>query len=336
MRSLRPAVAAVALASLVLAGCGGGDDGGAADENTDNPGTSTASQEPDTWPLTGLELADGKSAERKHPVLVAKIDNTPASSPQIGLGSADLVVEELVEGGLTRLAAFYYSELPTRVGPIRSMRASDIGIVSPVEGQMVTSGAAPQTIARLNSAGVKFHQEGRSVGFSRESGRSSTYSVMADLAAIAKDSRVAATRPTDYLPWGEATDLPKGQKAAQFTANFGSRSTSWIFEGGTYRNQNTFAADGDEFLADTVLVLSVEIGDAGYTDAANNPVPETKLEGTGPAALFHNGRMVRGTFTKSGLDGTISLQTKAGDIVVPAGKVWIELVPVSNGGVTVG
>ena len=65
--------------------------------------------------------------------MVAKIDNTYASAPQIGLGEADMVVEELVEGGLTRLAAFYYSEIPGDVGPVRSMRASDIGIVSPVK-----------------------------------------------------------------------------------------------------------------------------------------------------------------------------------------------------------
>lgn len=334
MRSLRPAVAAVALASLVLAGCGSDDSG--SDDKTDTAGAPTASAEPDTWPLTGLELSGDKSAARNHPVLVAKIDNTPASSPQVGLGSADLVVEELVEGGLTRLAAFFYSKLPTEVGPIRSMRASDIGIVAPVDGQMVTSGAAPQTIARLKQAGVAFHQEGQSTGFRRDSGRSSTYSVMADLAAIAKAAKVEAARPEDYLPWGDAADLPKGQKATSFTASFGGKSTAWTFEGGKYHNQSTFAADGDEFLADSVLVLSVQVGDAGYRDPAGNPVPESKVEGSGPAVLFHQGRMIRGTFTKDGVDGSIELQTKAGDLIVPAGKVWIELVPASNGGVTVG
>ena len=45
-------------------------------------------------------------------MIVTKIDNTSSSAPQVGLGSADLVVEELVEGGFTRLAAFYYSEVP--------------------------------------------------------------------------------------------------------------------------------------------------------------------------------------------------------------------------------
>ena len=92
--------------------------------------------------------------------MVAKIDNTASSAPQLGLGSADLVVEELVEGGMTRLAVFFYSDIPGAVGPVRSMRASDIGIVSPVEAQVVTSGAAPVTINRISQAGIKFFGEG--------------------------------------------------------------------------------------------------------------------------------------------------------------------------------
>ena len=52
--------------------------------------------------------------------MVTKIDNTSSSAPQLGLGSADLVVEELVEGGMTRLAVFFYSDIPGdgRPGPL--------------------------------------------------------------------------------------------------------------------------------------------------------------------------------------------------------------------------
>ncbi|MFS3128706.1 DUF3048 domain-containing protein [Nocardioides sp. Bht2] len=329
---MRSAVVTAVLASLVLAGCGGGDDKDGSGAKPESPAASTPA-EPDTWPLTGLELPEGKSADRKHPVLVAKIDNTASSAPQVGLGKADLVVEELVEGGLTRLAVFFYSQLPKQVGPIRSMRASDIGIVSPVDGQMVTSGAAGQTIARLNKAGVKFHQEG-APGLSRESSRRAPYNVMADLSVVAKNAKVPAARPTDYLQWGTAAELPKGQVGKNVSASFGSHTTTWAFADGGYHNQNTYAADGDEFVADSVLVLKVRIGDAGYRDPAGNPVPETMLEGKGQAILFHNGRAIRATFEKDGLDGTIQLSTKKGSIKVPAGKTWIELVPADRGEVT--
>ena len=70
-------------------------------------------------------------------MLAVKIDNSSSSAPQVGLGDAGMVVEELVEGGMTRLAVFYYNDVPSEVGPVRSMRATDIGIVSPL-GQLVT------------------------------------------------------------------------------------------------------------------------------------------------------------------------------------------------------
>ena len=118
---------------------------------------------PALWPLTGLEV-DGDIP--KHPVLVTKVDNTSSSSPQVGLGSADMVVEELVEGGMTRLAAFYYSKVPKVVGPVRSMRASDIGIV-PTGAHVITSGAAAITLARINKAGHPVRHRGRQRRLSR-------------------------------------------------------------------------------------------------------------------------------------------------------------------------
>ena len=121
--------------------------------------------------------------------------------------------------------------------------------------------------------------------------------------------------------------------AASFS---GGHTTNWRFEGGTYVNENTYAAAGDEFPADTVVVLRVKVGDAGYRDPAGNPVPETQFKGKGQALIFHGGRLVRGSWSKDGLDEPIELSTKAGELTVPAGHTWIELVPIDGGDVTFG
>jgi hypothetical protein len=320
-------VSLLTVLTLGLAACGGGDE-----ESSDEPqGVAEAPAEPETWPLTGLEAGDGK-AEQDHPVLVVKMDNTEASAPQKGLGSADLVVEELVEGGVTRLAAFYYSDIPGVVGPVRSMRASDIGIVAPVDATMVTSGAAQVTIGRIKKAEIPFVQEG-APGFKRDETRSAPYNLFADLGTVAKETEDGkAARPDDYLPWGNADELPKGKPASSLTADFGSHATSWAFRDGGYVNENSFSADGDEFPADSVLVLRVDVGDAGYLDPAGNPVPETKFEGKGDALLFHDGKVVKGTWSKDGAQGAINLSAAGGELTVPAGRVWIELVPNDNKG----
>ena len=205
MRDARQLIRITALLtalSLGLAACGGDDKEGDGGSSDDPKSVASKKDEPATWPLTGLPVDGGGSAEQDHPVLVLKLDNTEASAPQQGLSHADLVVEELVEGGITRLAAFYYSDIPADVGPVRSMRASDIGIVSPVDGAMVTSGGAAQTVERITDAGIRIFNEG-SPGFYRESTRSAPYNLFTDMGKVAKASEDGKDAlPDDYLPWG--------------------------------------------------------------------------------------------------------------------------------------
>ena len=328
-RSLALALAA----SLVLAACG--DDKKEEGSEPESQPVASAGELSQTWPLTGLDVSGEDAAVQNHPVMVVKIDNSHSSAPQEGLDAADLVVEELVEGGSTRLAAFFYSDIPDVVGPVRSMRASDIGIVSPVGATVVTSGAAAVTINRIKDAGIEFFAEG-SEGFFRDSGRSAPYNLMTHLQeTTAAASTDEEGRPVDYLPWGDAKDLPAGQPAATLNAIFsGGHTSTWHFKGGQYVNDNSNADPAAQFPADTILVLRVQVGDAGYTDPAGNPVPETKLEGTGPAMIFHGGRLVRGTWSKDDLVSPIILSTKAGELTVPAGHTWIELVPADGGDVT--
>ena len=85
-----------------------------------------------------------------------------------------------------------------------------------------------------------------------------------------------------------------------------------------------------------MIVLRVKVGDAGYRDPAGYPVPETKFTGRGAAIVFHDGRMVRGTWTKNGLGAVPTLRTAAGPLEIPPGKVRIELVPNDGGDVRVG
>lgn len=322
--------AASLAATILLAGCSGdeptpsGDSGASSAEESEAPA-------PVLSPLTGLEM-DGKSPD--HPVLVTKIDNTGSSAPQEGLGSADMVVEELVEGGVTRLAAFFYSDLPEEVGPVRSMRASDVGIVAPAKATVVTSGAAGVTIQRIKDAGIPFYGEG-SPGVFRDDARSAPYNLFANLVDLAETTK-GPREPEPYFDFGTAKDLPRGQRATSISANFGNHTSTWAFQKGGYVNTNSRAAEGDRFDADTVLVLRVKVGDAGYKDPAGYPVPETKFEGTGQALLFHGGEVVKGTWSKEGLEGHLTLRGKGGEVTVPAGRTWVELVPAVDGDVTYG
>lgn len=324
----RAGVLGVVLAlSLSLSACGGDDKKATDDEPTNTAGTIQLNGQ---WPLTGEKL-EGDLPD--HPVYVVKIDNTSSSAPQIGLGSADMIVEELVEGGLTRLAVFFYSDVPDNVGPVRSIRASDIGIVKAVHAVMVASGGAPVTARLLGQAGVKTMTEGAE-GFYREDSRSAPYNLMMHLDKAKADKWKP---PTDtYLPFGDESDFTGTQPVRKMSVSFsGGHTTDWEYTDKGWVRPDSNADPKDDFLADSVLILRVRVGDAGYKDPAGNPVPETKFVGRGKATLIHGGKAVNCTWIKRFKGAAIKLVGPGGDeIKVPAGHTWIELVPAATGKVT--
>jgi hypothetical protein len=333
-RTARPVQRTAAAAALLLAagasltGCGGDE------EATPEGGTSasgeTVADGPVLNPLTGLELEE----QPARPVLTVKMDNSTASAPQVGLSGADLVTEELVEGGITRLAVSYYSEIPKNVGPVRSMRATDIGIVQPLKATLVTSGGAAVTADRINEAGIRVINE-KGTGFYREPSRSAPYNLFNKLTEVS-DKLKPVDPPEPYLPFSDEGSLPAGKPATGLSAVFSQgHTTSFTFADGVWTNTNSNAADGDTFEPETVLVLRVQVGDAGYTDPAGYAVPETKFTGAGAAQIFHDGEVVTGRWVKDGLDQTISLEVGGEEVTLPAGQVWMELVPAKGGSVQV-
>jgi len=304
-------------------------------------GSSSSTKKPDAqaseggntfsavWPLTG-EPVTGKLP--KHPIVAVKIPNTAESSPQAGMADADMVSEELVEGGITRLAVFFDSKIPDLAGPVRSMRASDIPIVRPLRATIVSSGAAPVTLNRLTRAGVPFLTGG--TGYFRDSGRIAPYNLMVHLKDLVKSLRPVKKAATPYLPWGEESDFTGTAKARSIAVKMSSfRTSQWKFAGNHYVNTNSYAPTGQQFLPDTIVVLRVHEGDAGYLDPAGNPVPETKMTGTGKVFVFHNGKVQRGTWSKASVDAQLELKTKAGaEMKIPAGHTYIELTPVDKDG----
>jgi hypothetical protein len=321
--------AVLAASALLLTACGGDKKPGETEDPADPQGTGEQSTLSRINPLTGERLG----AAPRRPILAFKIDNS-GHGTQIGLGKADMVVEELVEGGITRLAAFYYSKVPHRAGPMRSMRATDIGIVQPLKAVLVASGGAGVTVKRVHQAGIRTITEG-APGFYRGQGYA-PYNLFMDVDKLVRPMKALGRTPSPYLPFGDK-GMPKGKPAKRFTAVFStSSSSSFELRKGRYVNTDSNASAGDDFVPDTVVVLRVEVGDAGYRDPAGFPVPETKFTGRGAAVVFHGGRMVRGTWVKNGYDAVPTLRTAAGPLELPPGKVRIELVPRSGGDLRIG
>jgi hypothetical protein len=265
-----------------------------------------------------------------------KVDNSAGARPQDGLSAADLVVEELVEGGLTRLAAMYYSALPRAIAPVRSVRTSDIGIVAPTGGVLVGSGGARRVLTTLHNAGLTVVTEGAR-GFSREQSRRAPYNVVVDPTKLMAEVTKLHPPTQSYLPWAsDGAKLTPGASASSVTVRFSAaHTTRWAWTGARWRRVDDSAAEGDRFMPDNLLVLRVALRDAGYRDPAGNPVPETVLAGSGDAILLTKGQSFKARWSKSGADRPLAFTDSSGtSLLIPPGRTWIELVP-KTGDVTV-
>jgi hypothetical protein len=321
--------------SLTVAACGGDDDEPTAESTTtpaQSPATAGAVMLNGMWPLTG-ETLEGSLPD--HPVYAVKIDNSSSSAPQVGLGSADMIVEELVEGGITRLAVFYYQDIPKTVGPVRSARASDIGIVKPVNATLVASGGARPTIRRLDASHIHTVTDG-ATGFYRETSRYAPYNLFMSLDKLAGEPDKGWKPPTrTYFEFGSADDFAGQIPVTRMDAVFsGGHTTEWAYSDKGWTRPNSYATAGDDFVADNVVLLEVKVGDAGYLDPAGNPVPETDFSGTGKGYLVHGDHAVKVTWRKGLKQSQLRLTADGEEITVPAGHTWIELVPADSGSIS--
>ncbi|MCW2830021.1 MAG: hypothetical protein JWP31_713 [Aeromicrobium sp.] len=341
-------IAAATVVALTATACSSSSSSDSPEPKGAGATTSKAAKLVERSPLTGRALRDGRPG---NPVFVVKIENTDGGAPQYGLDQADLVIEELVEGGLTRLAAFYYSRLPSRVGHVRSLRTSDIGIAGPVGGQIVASGGAGGAFGKVKGAGITvFSEDAGAPGFSSDPAKSRPYNRLINLKTVAKKARAGRINGP-YFPWtprAGATDAaapakakatkPAAKRATSATVRFSnSTATAWSLKKDKWVRTNGHAAAGSDFEANTLIVLFCRVGDAGYTDPAGNPVPETVFEGRGDAKVFDGNTVTDVTWIKPSLDKGLRFRTADGSVfTIDPGKVFLELVPKGAGSVQVG
>ena len=101
------------------------------------------------FPLTGLALPEGM-AQAPRPIAIL-VDNTREAYPQWGISNAQVVVEAVTEGGVTRLMCLYdqVSDIP-KTGPVRSVRDMFLQLSMPLNAIPVHIGASSFAYNFLN------------------------------------------------------------------------------------------------------------------------------------------------------------------------------------------
>src|SRR3984957_18603262 len=183
--------------------------------------------------LTGLP--DPTAVTKRRSALTIKIDNTPEAHPQYGIDKADVVYEEIVEGGITRLAAIFNSNLPLKVGPVRSVRRTDRQIVFPIRGIFAFSGGAQYAVSSIETAPVKLIDESNAGGaMFRDPTRPPPHNLFANAVALMRNS-VEVYSPPALFTYAAHEALPVGAPVGSFTVNFLSGfAVSYQWDGKTH------------------------------------------------------------------------------------------------------
>jgi len=333
MQGRRPVLVLAVLAASTLAasGCGGG---GRSTASTTVPrgGATTTTAPAPTAPLTGLPDRSGASQHR--PALTVKIENLPAARPQTGLDRADVVYEEVVDGGITRFLAVFQSTAPETVGPIRSVRVTDPEVVWPLGGIFAYSGGAPTPVAAIRGAPVHTVDEtAAGAAMFRSSDRSAPHNLYGYPAKLWALGGTPAPPPPlfSYLPaGGKVGGTPVSSFTIGYTALYGQPTSTWDAGSRTwkraYGSQPFTMTDGKQIAPTTVIVQFVT-----YSPAPGAPGAKAALVGSGDAWVFAQGRVVKGRWQRADLASVTRYVDAAGKAIrIPPGRTWVELVPTGS------
>lgn len=266
--------------------------------------------------------------------MTVKIENDPNSLPQWGVNQADVVYEEIVNGGITRLAAIFNQQAPSRIEPVRSVRPTDTQIVWPLKGLFVYSGGAQYAVDSISTAPVQLIDESRAGGaMYRDPKKYAPY----NLVGIGSKLFALATSHTpppplfQYQHGGRALGRPVKKVVVPFPSIY---PVTWTYNATTNswdRGMNDFSpavpvdrtGSGQIESPRNVVVMSVNY--YGQLGAMNS---YAIMQGSGPVAIFSHGREQVGRWSRGASKSDVIQYTnaKGATIRLAPGQTWVELL----------
>ena len=314
--------AAAVVLAVALAACGGG---GGDDKTEKKAKPKPKKEEVLIAPLTGLPDVDGTAQTRS--ALTVKIDNLNGEGvrPQTGLDKADIVYEEVTEGGITRFASIFQSQVPEEVGPIRSVRAIDPDLVAVIGGVFAFSGGAGPNVEKIKAAPVNaVDEDAAGDAMFRNQAKRAPHNLYGRPQALF-DKGGQPVPPPPLFEYLAENEVFAGEAVTSFRVGFGPGYAPNYTYDATSRTWKR-DIDGVPFtMADLTQVAptNVIVQFTQYTGGG-----EADVSGEGVAWIFSDGKLIRGTWRRTSRDEVIQYFDAAGaPVKLLPGSTWVELLP---------
>jgi hypothetical protein len=290
-------------------------------------------------PLTDQPAPQGVP---NRPAIAIKVDNYTAARPQTGLDSADVVYEELVEGGITRFVAVYQCSLPPLVGPVRSARGVDLDILGQLNHPLfVHAGGIDPVISLLRTGpltDVNVFDHMTLAIFDKH--RRAPYNLFVSPEQALKQLNPGPGLPPFLFPFGPAAP-PGGEPATAVHAPMSETSdVYWRWDAGTGKWVRSYQAsgapaldsEGNPLAFTNVIIQVVQVTYGPWVEDINGALEvRSHLEGSGPVYVLTRGQVIQGTWRRPSLTSQTSYLTPSGQpITLAPGNTWVELMPSSQ------
>jgi hypothetical protein len=312
---------------------------------TSAPPPAVAPASPDSSVAGGLVSPfTGEPVAALSPVIAVKIDNIVNARPQAGLRDADIVYVLPVEGGLSRFLAVFSSRLPPVIGPVRSAREDDLGVLRQFgTPAFAFSGAAPHLLPFVERAAIVdlyAGLPGMAAAYHRDASRAAPYNLYASSAALLARARGASVARDIGFRFGPvpraasavaqavlASGYTAGYQASSFTFRWSPSAGRWLVRtDGVPASVILPSGAPAQVSAPTIVIQHTAIGTSRFLEYGKPP-PYAQSSGSGTAVVLRGGQAYPVRWSRPSADGGTSYTLPDGQRMTFApGQVWVLLV----------
>lgn len=294
----------------------------------------TPSPTPSASPVPRSDLT-GKPLAAPRPVLVVKYDNTRNAQPHAGLDRADIVYLEEVEYGITRIAAVFSSDVPTRIGPVRSARITDIDLLAQFGSPAFSfSGVQRKMWPAIDASPLIDVSPNKSAdSYARDRSRRAPYNYFLDGNAVLQKASDASL--SQDIGFRFDSEVPaSGAPVRKARVEWSYASADFTYQPGS----NTYAVDlngipaiseasGLQQQANTVVIQYVKQTPSKYFDKGGGNTPHAETIGSGTALVLRDGLAFEVTWTREAAeDGTHFTRADGSEMTFAPGQTWVVLM----------
>lgn len=291
-------------------------------------------------PLSGLWVTEDLA--KKMPIAVI-VENHVDARPQSGLNEAELVYETYAEGGITRFLAFFQTQEPKEIGPVRSAREYFVEWAKSYNVPFAHAGGSMEALELIPKLKVyDLNQFALAKYFWRDNSRLAPHNVYTTLAKL-REASVYKKYPTESnsIPaFVFKDDAAKETRplTSKFTVNFNdSYAVVWEYdpEQNVYYRilRGVYQADRntkEKIKAKNVVVVftTISFGTSAESGKARSVI---KTIGSGNANFYFDGVKTTGTWKRASQDQIMRFYGADGqEVKLNAGTTWVDIVPIGT------